>query len=166
MFKDYYKIIGYLKYINPFYVFKFWKDETKSFFDKIKTSLPLIVLIFLTVLNGKAENSLRSDYNLKLKSLECNDDIWYTQGKSLVKQTFNIVSVSLDLDEGKYNFHRLPTVVEDIDCKWAKDFIYQQSGELRKRNIFISYPGNEEFVDCFCKGFVEESEKYILNKNN
>ena len=57
-------------------------------------------------------------------------------------------------------------IIEDIECDWAKDFIFSKSGDLRKYNIFLSYPANEEYVDCFCKGFVTEAEKYILEKNN
>ena len=122
----------------------------------------------------KKDSLIKIEERIKLKE-KCGEsgsyssssgNTWRIFGEKVVTETWYIISVSLEMDEGLFGFHKLPKTVQDIDCDWAKDFIYSQSSYFRNFNVYLSYPKNEEFVECFCIGFETAAEKYILEKNN
>ena len=169
---------------NPLKLLKILSNKDLGLIEKLKYSLPLGFCIYMLTYTAVFREEIELEQQQKkeafekemterkmnklelIKNAECESSIWEINGKDVVDKVFGIVSVSNEMGEGTYTFHKLPKKVEDIECDWAKDFIFSKSGDLRKYNIFLSYPENEEYVDCFCKGFVTAAEKYILEKNN
>ena len=159
------KYYSYIKYVNPLYLIKVWKDKSISLTNKIVTSLPLIGIFILAIVNSKLENSMALEYNSFLKDYNCEEETWEVKGRDVVK-TFNIINVSREMNEGLFlDNYSPPSTIDGIRCNWAKDLIYMHGSYFRKANIFLGYPKNEEYVDCFCKGFVIAAEEYILEKN-